>query len=338
MTKDPLMVLDAIYTFAPDNDAWLDGIVRALEPYDLGGGIGAYTSNLGPDLAVTAVANYTRYPTSTIHAMAEHLPPAFYRRMHAPMPLSFSHDEIHRWASDLGVDSTNWAAPVPGFTPPPAAWAVIGGDANVETTTLAFHCGGSKTTFSKRDGEMLEYIAAHLGSALRLRSVLGRLPSPDDDAVEAVISTEGALLDARHSELETTAPLLEAVRRSEKTKLRRATAEERIEVWTALVEGRWSILERTDSDGKRFMLACRNDPRTSSLRLLTSRERSVVAYAAVGHSFKYIAYELGIPLSTTAVILETAMRKLGIQSREELIRMFARNYSEPPPANRTTSS
>ena len=120
------------------------------------------------------------------------------------------------------------------------------------------------------------------------------------------------------------APLIDAVRRSERAKLRAASEDERLEVWTALFEGRWSVLEKEDRDGKRMLLAYRNDPRTSQLRVLDERERAVVAYAALGHSFKYIAYELGIAISTASDTLQAALAKLGLASRAELIALLSR--------------
>jgi DNA-binding CsgD family transcriptional regulator len=49
----------------------------------------------------------------------------------------------------------------------------------------------------------------------------------------------------------------------------------------------------------------------------------VVSYAVLGHSLKYIAYELGLAISTVSGNLGTAMRKLGVASRAELVRLFA---------------
>lgn len=72
-----------------------------------------------------------------------------------------------------------------------------------------------------------------------------------------------------------------------------------------------------------MLLACRNDPAEAAPRALTSRERSVVSLAAVGHSLKHIAYELGIKVPTAASHLDTALRKLGVGSRAELSRLFA---------------
>ncbi len=49
----------------------------------------------------------------------------------------------------------------------------------------------------------------------------------------------------------------------------------------------------------------------------------MLAYAAMGHSNKYIAYLLGLPASLVASRLAHAKRKLGVASRAELILRFA---------------
>ena len=73
----------------------------------------------------------------------------------------------------------------------------------------------------------------------------------------------------------------------------------------------------TEHDGKRLLLACRNEPRTAPLRGLTSREQSVMEYAALGHQFKYIAHELGLSLGAVSIIVDRVLRKLGLESRAD---------------------
>jgi DNA-binding NarL/FixJ family response regulator len=46
-----------------------------------------------------------------------------------------------------------------------------------------------------------------------------------------------------------------------------------------------------------------------------------VAFAALGHTNKLIAYELGLAVPTVAGHLRRAMDKLGLDSRSELIRV-----------------
>jgi DNA-binding CsgD family transcriptional regulator len=161
--------------------------------------------------------------------------------------------------------------------------------------------------------------AAHLAAAFRLRRALGAT-SPMVDA-EAILTpngriehAEGQAQDERSRDaLERAAKVLEAALR------RDAPRAEALREWTALVEGRWSVIDCFDSDGKRFLVARRNDPRTPSALSLTEQEAQVVEFVRLGHGMKLVAYELGLPVSTVAVLLERGMQKLGIRSRQELI-------------------
>jgi DNA-binding CsgD family transcriptional regulator len=104
---------------------------------------------------------------------------------------------------------------------------------------------------------------------------------------------------------------------------RKRDPEAAIDLWRALVEGRWSMIDRFDSNGRRLFVARRNDPAARGPRGLTARERQVVGYAALGHSNKLIAYELGLAESTVANHLTDAQLKLGVRTRTELIQIHS---------------
>lgn len=44
---------------------------------------------------------------------------------------------------------------------------------------------------------------------------------------------------------------------------------------------------------------------------------------SLGHTHKFIAYELGIAVSTVGAHLQSALRKLGLRSRADLVKLFA---------------
>ena len=71
-----------------------------------------------------------------------------------------------------------------------------------------------------------------------------------------------------------------------------------------------------DRDGRRFYLARPNLPRVDPTESLSEREMQVARGAALGHSNKLIAYELGITPSTVATHLKSAMAKLKVDSRD----------------------
>lgn len=169
-------------------------------------------------------------------------------------------------------------------------------------------------------------IATHLANSYRLRRRLASRPSArgtpwDADAVlsprgrlEHAASREAQLGRARGA-LKEAAVAIDRARGS----LRRIDADSALGSWMGLVDGRWSLVDKFDTDGKRYVLARRNEPRVDGLSLLTERERAVVAYAAMGHANKVIAYDLGIAHSTVRVLLARAASKLGVRSRAGLV-------------------
>ena len=166
----------------------------------------------------------------------------------------------------------------------------------------------------------LTHLAAHLTSALRLRSAV----APADP--EAALDLRGHVLDASGPARERDAwvGLAEAVRRMERARgpLRRADPEEALQLWQGLVDGSWSLLDQRERDGKRFLLARRNSPGARDPAALTPGERAVLAAATSGHANKYIAYLLGISASQVTAHLAAARRKLRAGSRAELIQRF----------------
>lgn len=59
-----------------------------------------------------------------------------------------------------------------------------------------------------------------------------------------------------------------------------------------------------------------------ALPSLSGRERRIVYYAALGHTNKWIAFELDTTASTVASHLRRAVRKLGLRCRVELARLL----------------
>ena len=94
-------------------------------------------------------------------------------------------------------------------------------------------------------------------------------------------------------------------------------------LWEGLVAGRWSLVDRFESDGKRFVVAHRNDPDVGDPRGLSRRERQVAEDLGLGRSVKEIAYLLGISASAVSNAVARALAKLGLAGRAELASFFA---------------
>ncbi len=172
-------------------------------------------------------------------------------------------------------------------------------------------------------------VAAHLATAVRLRARIedatrARAPL----APEAVIDERGKVQHAEADARERSARTLlrEAALALDRARgsLRRRAPHDALREWRALVDGRWSLVDQFDSDGRRYLLARRNEPFVASFEALSTRERQVASYASFGHSNKVIAYELGISHSTVRVLVARAAAKLGAKSRDELCAIVAR--------------
>jgi DNA-binding NarL/FixJ family response regulator len=169
-------------------------------------------------------------------------------------------------------------------------------------------------------------IAAHLGAGLRLRSAFEGGLSLDHGDVEAILSPAGAVLDARGAAQPRDArdQLRAGARARERARARRRGApDEALALWEALIHGRWSIVDHFEGDGRRFVVACRNDPRFADLRGLTQRERQVAAFVGLGRTTKEIAYLLGVGETAVGNAVRRAQAKLGLRSRAELASFFA---------------
>lgn len=177
-----------------------------------------------------------------------------------------------------------------------------------------------ETTVPTRHALRWSRVMTHLLAALRLRTALA-------SRLEAVLEPGGRVVHAEGVARER--PLREALRDAvlhvERARSRAgsADADAALSRWHALVSGRWSLVDSFERDGRRFLVARRNDPELASPRSLSQRERQILAYAALGHPNKYIAYALGIAPSTVSSHLMSGMRRLRLRSRAELARVWA---------------
>jgi DNA-binding CsgD family transcriptional regulator len=167
-------------------------------------------------------------------------------------------------------------------------------------------------------------IATHIAAAFRLRR---RESSRTPENAAAVLSPSGKVEHARDAEAidAERAALRDAVCRMERARgpLQRRDPDRALDMWTALVEARYSLLDHFESGGRRYVVAIENAPADSGPDVLASRERQVLAAAAAGRTNKLIAYELGLSHSTVRVLFARAARKLGAASRRELVAIYS---------------
>jgi hypothetical protein len=156
-------------------------------------------------------------------------------------------------------------------------------------------------------------IAAHIAAGHRLIRRLPREEAIIDTRNEKIVHAEGEAQGKTAREL-----LGRAARRIDRArgKMRSASPEEAVSIWRGLVDGKWSLVERVDSDGQRHLLVRRNVEGLTgdSPEQLTRDERQVLAYLALEHETALVAYELGLTEDAVEKLVASAQAKLGARA------------------------
>lgn len=225
-----------------------------------------------------------------------------------------------------------------GFCRDALGLSVLGSDGKALYLVIALP---TVTTLSAKARERWHMLAAHFGAGHRLRCALVELDRGSAAetglpwGAEAVIDPKGFHVADAAGEAESrsardalrdAARLVDAAR----GKMRQTDPDKALELWKALVRGRWSTIDWFDSDGRRYVLGIPNAPDVLDPRGLTQREMQVVSYAVLGLTSKLIAYHLGISTGRVSTLLNSAMRKLGVNTKAELIKKLADFGSQQP--------
>lgn len=319
--SDTLEVVEVAYRLDLDEPAWLAEIAAiAHAQLDRGLGVSVYTlETLGPRAGeVGAMVSHGADPSMVAFAASKlgAMPPPIAETV-LRVPLGFAaSSEIagpEAIRAFLGenpygmVDTAGVQALDPSGT---SLWIVIPAR-EVVTVQDAMR-------------ERWQRVAAHLTAGLRLRRALAARETRHEElhTADAVLETDFSVAHAS----DRAAPALEALREfarevdRSRGRLRKDAPDEALALWRGLCDGTWSLVDHVDSDGRRYMVARHNEPAVAADRALTPREQQVVAFVAMGHADKLVAYELGLAESTVQSHLSSAMRKMGIPSRAELIR------------------
>jgi DNA-binding CsgD family transcriptional regulator len=319
MKPDLIGIVEAIYQDAPDDQTWLHGVATAAEPaLDLGLGTMAYTFAADPKVGVEVLQTVARgrhgeqLLRTALNMVTEQGPNA--------MPGFKSQVGLLRSITDyVGSDFVpRHFRAVGGVGNAVDVLGVVGADSNGRGMVLASlvppHWQLTPTLRQR-----WRCIISHLVSGQRLRRVGEALPD------EAVLDAGGKLYDAvgTATSRDARVALRQAARAIDCARVRRARSPDAaLATWQALVHGRWSLVDRFESDGRTFLIAKANPPEPPAVAKLTPRESAVVALAALGRSNKLIAYELGLSLGTVGTYLLRAQRRLNLHSRAALIRWF----------------
>jgi DNA-binding NarL/FixJ family response regulator len=322
--RDWISLIEASYDLDGSDQDWLDRLFDCAEPLlDPGVARGAWTFSCTP----------TRFQLGAYPTRIPRLLKGLHRAAHAAAPQAWF-DLTYRSGHLVGTGSEIIYPRLPetirivaGVTGGRARDVFMAGGHSGTALGVAF---GVWLT-EQRSPTPLERkrwpcVAAHLGAGLRLRAAARRLQL-DAEPVEAVLDSGGKVHDARVAATSSSARelLRAAVCRIETARAAqtRSDPDAAMESWEGLVGGRWSLVDRFDSDGKRFVIAVKNDPAHPDPRGLTMREREVSEFVGLGRSTKEISYILGVSLSAVTNLTALAQAKLGLGSRAELAAFFA---------------
>jgi DNA-binding CsgD family transcriptional regulator len=309
-----LDVVEACYRVDVDQAEWLADIVRTSTPLlDRGLGVLAYTYVVRE--AKFQMLDVCAPPTIDVRTLGAYLseaPPGYVERSWLSKPYGL-------------------ASQVEGFDEIAPALATFGGARDVlalngcDPTGRGVWLGAltrERGRQTQRTLDRLGRISAHLATAYRLRRALDRSADPRKQS-EAILRPDGRIDHAEgqaRGAAERAALRRAAIRLDRaKSKKGRADAERTLAEWKSMVEARWTLLDHFDHDGRHYVLARRNDASIDAVDDLTPRERQVVAYAALGHDNKVIAYELGLAAATVRVLLHRSAKKFGVATRADLV-------------------
>lgn len=323
-TRNDLALVDAVevaYRLAPDRASWLASLVEAMGP-TLGRGAGVigffYDVNRPVSTWFAEGASFGLGPseTSFLAAQFADAEQTDVGRIHRRLPMT-TLPRFGRLSQFLGGPTPN-AEEARSIVTRLGVRDVVGVHAPVGDGrgVLLNVFETDQRSVPRARVPIITKLASHISAAGRLREVgAGRSES-------AVFRADGRLLHADAAAAPVRQALGERVRAWVAARSARRTADPvaRLDGWTPLVEGRWSLVERLESDGRRFVVVHENAPDLPDPRALTARERAVVQLVALGDSNKHVAYELGLPLGTVAHALHAGARKLGVRSRAELVR------------------
>lgn len=331
MDFDPVSVIEAAYRVGVSDEAWMRGILSQVGPaWDEGFGLSMFevaldeqgrpcfgVSVFDSPIADSYEAIVLRMNREIDDQQIEHsyrkqmILGTLSERM-APVCADFRQDPVYReLAHPVGVYDFLGLR----IADPSGTMLIMGAPLEAVSTT---------TDAQRR---LWGRIAAHIAAGYRLRRQLAGDGLVADEAA-AVLSEQGQvehLADEHVSTEQSSRDRLElaaeAIGRARST-TRRDAPVEAIELWQALVDGRYSLVEHVDTDGKKMWLAHRNEPATDEPPELTPTERQVVQFAAMEHSNELIAYELGLPEARVAENLACGLGKLGLDSRIQLAQLW----------------
>jgi DNA-binding CsgD family transcriptional regulator len=314
MKADPIAMVEAAYDLETSERDWMLRLLECAIPLVPGACRGtAYRLDVS-DTATPAVGR----PVNVGYG------PRFNRLLHeamnadGPTVLKVTFPKVSTLTETLGPDLDG--TPFGAFVTRNGARDVFGCvalDAERRGLVVATDLSGP-TRLSRAARTRWLLIGSHLAAARRLRDARTRRPETD-----CVLAPGGRVLHAQGEATLRAARerLREAVvaRDSARTRASRAEPDAALARWSGLVSGRWSLVDQFERDGRRFIVARRNDPRPPDPLALTLRERQVFGHMVQGDSVKLTAYALGLSASTVSSLASSVRLKIGVRNVAEVV-------------------
>ncbi len=319
--RELLGVVEAAYAPASDRDAWGMAVTRALAPF--------YRHDVLPFVLWSTMKMDGTQDIEEIAgaggsaAMLEHV-----RTMNA---IATPATVARLWRDHAGVGTVSQSL---GPSAGDQAWAdgwtevMSANHSAADSIGLYFHGARGKIvtvnlplakarTLEPRERARLLRLVTHLNLSERL---LDR----KTEAPQAIMRPDGVVL---HAEGDASTPGARGALRAQVLRVEHARrtedADDALGLWRGMVDGRWSLVDEFDSDGKRFFVARENLREIAVARALTSREKQALALVCEGKSNKLISYELGLSPSTVSITVRSILEKLGAKQRAELVELAA---------------
>ena len=323
-SQDWIRFLEASYELGVDDDGWRGEVLRRATPlFDRCTLVVLFIADVTPSRVELEHIEVPGGPEQKAIAIAadQALPPG-------------AGDIVYRSGPAVGTLSERVDPHVPGSRSSFQAVVhgkakdLIGAVGRADAGRIALLLGSLLEVTSTTPAQRHQFHLAmsHLGAGLRIRTALGHARA-GPDAGEAVFEGGGRLVHAAGPARARSAQeaLRQAVTEIDRARSAGGRSEgvAALERWRGLVEGRWSLVDHFDRDGRRFVVAHKNDPDVLDPRGLSVRERQIAELVGMGRSTKEIAYELGLSTSAVGMAVKAAGRKLGLSSRAELALFFA---------------
>lgn len=317
--RTAIEVVESAYRLDGDDRDWLARVARAASPeLNRGAGVIAYIADAETMVSREAAgADVASELAAAMRKLNDGAPVEVLADLRAAPRGFYSIQREYRGYRSL-ID--HWAAEL---TPRGIADAIgVCSPAGPETVMMFAPCRQVENV-PPRVKAMWSQIGIHIAAGYRLRRWLRS--SDVERLAEAIVGVDG---DVKHAiggaeALGARSALRDAVRAIERARgpLRGEDPAAALDLWAGLVQGRWSLVDYWDHDGRRFFAAHPNAPGVLDPRRLRRREASALALTIDGASLKEIAYSLGIGAGNARALVSTALRKLGVESRATLYRI-----------------